>query len=135
MTPAGPRELPPFRRPWVIPLPNSGDAVVQAVHVYGVDATDARQLSAACAAARKEARLLCEVFRHIPELREARLVATAEQIGIRETRRVLGEHVVSLEDMVAGRRHPDGICLASFNVDIHPIKPADRDSARKTHYY
>ena len=123
-------KLPPFRRPWVIPLPNSGDAVVQAVHVYGVDATDARQLSAACTAARKEARLLCEIFRQIPELREARLVATAEQIGIRETRRVVGGYVVSLEDMVAGRRHPDGICLASFGVDIHPIKPADRDHAR-----
>ena len=123
-------ELPPFRRPWVIPLPHSGDAVVQAVHVYEVDATDARQLSAACIAARKEAQLLARIFRHIPELRGARLVATAEQIGIRETRRVLGGHVVSLDDMVQGRRHPDGICLATFNVDIHPIRPADGDHAR-----
>ena len=123
-------ELPPFRRPWIIPLPNTGDAVVQAVHVYQVDATDARQLSAACVAARKEASLLCRVFRQIPELRDARLVATAEQIGIRETRRVMGDYVVTLDDMVAGRRHPDGICTATFNVDIHPIKPADGDHAR-----
>jgi len=123
-------ELPPFRRPWIIPLPGSGDAVVQAVHVYGVDATDARQLSAACVAARKEAHLLCRIFRQIPELRDARLVATAEQIGIRETRRVLGGYVVTLDDLVAGRRHPDGICTATFNIDIHPIKPADGDHAR-----
>jgi len=122
--------LPPFRRPWVIPLPGTGDAVVQAVHVYGVDATDARQLSAACVAARREAHLLCRIFRQIPELRDARLVATAEQIGIRETRRVQGEYVVTLEDLVAGRRQPDGICTATFNIDIHPIRQADGDHAR-----
>ncbi|HUT34880.1 MAG TPA: FAD-dependent oxidoreductase [Planctomycetota bacterium] len=124
-------QVPPFCRPWIINLPGSGDAVVQLVHVYEVDATDARQLSAACVAARREARQVAELFRHIPELRDARLVATAEQIGVRETRRVLGEYVVTLDDMVAGRRHPDGICLASFNVDIHPLRPADRDHARR----
>ena len=120
--------LPPFVRPWIIPLPTPGDAVVQLVHVYDVDATDARQLSAAYGAARREARHVCdEVFRHIPELGDAHLVQTAEQMGVRETRRILGDAVVSLDDLLEGRRHPDGICTATFGIDIHPIRAADHD--------
>jgi len=123
-------QLPPFRRPWIIPLPGSGDAVVQAVHVYGVDATDPRQLSAAYVAARKEAQLLVRILRHIPELSDVRLVATAEQMGVRETRRVQGVYEMTLDDLVDGRRHPDGICLVTFGIDIHPIRPVDADHAR-----
>lgn len=123
-------QLPPFRRPWIIPLPGTGDAVVQAVHVYGVDATDARQLSAAYVAARKEAQLLVRIFRHIPALRDVRLVTTAEQMGVRETRRVVGRYEVTLEDVVEGRRHPDGVCLVTFGIDIHPIRSQDADHAR-----
>ena len=124
-------ELPPFVRPWIIPLPTPGDAVVQLVHVYGVDAADARQLSAAYVAGRREARhVFEEIFRHIPELGDVRLVQTAEQMGVRETRRIMGGYVVSLDDLTEGRRHADGICTATFGIDIHPIRPADRDHAK-----
>jgi len=43
---------------------------------------------------------------------------------------VLGHYVVSLDDLVEGRRHPDGICTATFGIDIHPIRAADRDHAK-----
>jgi len=124
-------EVPPFAHPWIIPLPTPGDAVAQLVHVYGMDATDARQLSEACRAARREAMQVAELFRHVPELSEARLVSTAEQLGVRETRRVMGEYVVSLDDLLEGRRHDDGICLVSFPVDIHPLFPGEDDRSKR----
>ena len=37
----------PFRNGWVIQLPAKGDAVVQHTHVYGLDATDAADLTKA----------------------------------------------------------------------------------------
>ena len=40
-------------------------------------------------------------------------------IGVRETRRITGEYVISEEDIREGRKQPDGICDVRFGVDIH----------------
>jgi hypothetical protein len=51
------------------------------------------------------------------------VVATCEQIGVREGRRIHGHYTVSTEDIVRGARHADGICHVTFNVDIHSLDP------------
>ena len=40
-------------------------------------------------------------------------------IGVRESRRITGEYVVSDEDLKNGRRQPDSVCTVHFGVDIH----------------
>ena len=47
------------------------------------------------------------------------VVATAEQIGIREGRRIHGRYLVSRDDLISGARHPDAVARVTFNVDIH----------------
>jgi len=49
----------------------------------------------------------------------ARVVATAEQIGIREGRRIHGRYSVTVEDLREGRVQPDAVCKVSFPVDVH----------------
>ena len=44
---------------------------------------------------------------------------TASVIGVRESRRIKGRYVLSLDDILNGRRHPDGICICAFAIDIH----------------
>jgi hypothetical protein len=55
----------------------------------------------------------------LPGFRDCRLLDTAATVGVRETRRIVGEHVLSLEDLQSGRYFPDTIALAGYPVDIH----------------
>lgn len=51
------------------------------------------------------------------------LVATPEQIGTREGRRVHGRHTVSAEEMRIGVRHEDAVCRVSYWIDVHSTDP------------
>jgi hypothetical protein len=109
-----------FERPWAIHLPNPGEVAVQLTHVRGVDATDARDLTRAEIEGRRQTQAVVEFLtRHVSEFRNAYLIETAAQIGVRETRRILGDYVLTLEDLIAAKKFDDGIATASFGVDIH----------------
>ena len=47
------------------------------------------------------------------------LVATAEQIGVRDGRRIAGRYQVTQDDLVKGARHHDGVARVTFGVDVH----------------
>ena len=55
------------------------------------------------------------------------VVATAEQIGVRDGRRIHGRYVVTKEDLNLAARHPDAVARVSFGVDIHAKSKADND--------
>ncbi len=46
----------------------------------------------------------------------------APMVGIRETRRIVGEYVLTLEDILECRTFPDAICRNHYPVDIHSPK-------------
>lgn len=50
------------------------------------------------------------------------VISTAAQIGIRETRRVVGKYVLTKEDVLAGRTFDDEIAKCSYPIDIHDPK-------------
>lgn len=89
-------------------------------HEYGVSAIDGQQMTNATLRAR------AELFRAVEALRGLggpftglRLIASAEQIGIREGRRIQGRYRLTRDDLLAGRRFPDAVARASFNIDVH----------------
>ena len=93
-------------------------------HEYGVKATDAAALSAATVRAR------AEISRVVAALRQLggpwagmQVVASAEQIGIREGRRLHGRYTVTRDDLLAGARHADAVTRPTFGVDIHALTP------------
>ncbi len=49
----------------------------------------------------------------------ARLLSTAMHIGIRESRRVIGEYVLTEEDLVSLARFEDAIATSNYAIDIH----------------
>lgn len=57
--------------------------------------------------------------KYMPQFRHAILEQTAPCIGVRETRRIMGEYELTLDDILEGRMHEDGICTCAFNIDIH----------------
>ena len=55
----------------------------------------------------------------VPGFERAHLVDIATQIGIRESRRILGEHLLQESELLEGVRFPDAIAQGTYPVDIH----------------
>ncbi|MFM9031724.1 MAG: FAD-dependent oxidoreductase [Opitutaceae bacterium] len=89
-------------------------------HEYGILAFDAAKVTEATLRARIE---LGRIVRGLRQLggpwAGLQLVATPEQIGVRDGRRIRGRYLVQREDLVAGARHADAVVRATFPVDIH----------------
>lgn len=89
-------------------------------HEYGVKPFDADGLTKATVHGRRE------VFDVVRSLRKSggvwegfQVVATAEQIGIRDGRRIHGRYKMDREDLIVGRKHLDSVVTPTFGVDIH----------------
>lgn len=91
-------------------------------HLFDVDATDPRNLTHSLMRGRQLA------YQHHQALREycpsrcadSYLAATGTLLGIRETRRILGDYVLTADDHRNRRRFSDEIALNSFFLDSHP---------------
>ncbi|RKX35698.1 MAG: FAD-dependent oxidoreductase [Verrucomicrobia bacterium] len=87
------------------------------IHRAGIKGAE---LSAAEIEGRRQLRQIVEVLRaEVPIFRNAKLHSIAPQIGVRESRRILGRAYVTLDDYRAGRRFADGIERVNYPVDIH----------------
>lgn len=85
--------------------------------VNGIDPWD---LTHAQIEGRKAIRRLVEFCRrYLPGCEEAYLVLTAPMVGVRESRRIVGDYVLSLEDIKAARKFPDAVARNRYPVDIH----------------
>jgi len=97
---------------------------LMANHQYGVSATSAAQITEATIRGRAEVNRLVDALRRLGDpWKNLQLVATAEQIGVREGRRIHGLYTVSTDDLVQGVRHDDAVCRVTFGVDIHSPNP------------
>lgn len=90
-------------------------------HLFHVDNTDPANVSAALIAGRKMAMAyrdaLAEFFPSC--FGNAFLVGTGSVVGIRETRRVIGDYVLSVRDYVERCSFEDEICRNSYFIDVH----------------
>jgi len=90
-------------------------------HLFLVDNTKPDSISHAVVQGRKIAdayrRALAEF---LPEaFGNAFLVSTGAQIGIRETRRIVGDYLLNLDDYLKRRTFDDEICRNSYPIDVH----------------
>jgi 2-polyprenyl-6-methoxyphenol hydroxylase-like FAD-dependent oxidoreductase len=90
-------------------LPLSGEITMQIVD-QDVDALDLGDATRAELAAREQAWQYLEAFRdHMPGWDRAYLVATGPQIGVRESRHLVGRTTLTREDVVSARRRPEAV--------------------------
>ena len=98
---------------------------LMANHEYGFRATNADDVTQATLRARAEIQNIVQSLRRSGGAwSRVALVATAEQIGTREGRRILGRYTLTHEDLTLGRQQPDAICSPTFCVDVHSTNPA-----------
>lgn len=89
-------------------------------HVFDIDGTDAAQLSQAMIEGRRLIRHLTDFVRkYLPGCENAFLVTSGVQIGVRETRRIHGDYVLTLDDYLARRSFDDEIARNAYYIDIH----------------
>jgi hypothetical protein len=85
-----------------------------------VDATDARQLSAAEVEGRRQIVEYLRFLRaEVPGFEAAELVEIAPQVGIRESRRIVGAYALTGEDVLGGAHFDDVIGLNSWPAEQH----------------
>ena len=84
------------------------------------DATDTISMTEAELEGRRQVRELLALFkRRAPRFRDAYLMKMAAQIGVRESRRVMGEYVLDEADILEARKCDDGIARSRYSIDIH----------------
>lgn len=85
-----------------------------------VDATDALQLSAAEVEGRRQIVEYMRFLRaEVPGFEAAEISELAAQVGVRETRRIVGAYRLGGEDVLGGARFDDVIGLNAWPVEVH----------------
>jgi len=98
--------------------PRDGVVFSLLVQLFDVDATDPWALSAAEAEGRRQVAEYARFLRaRVPGYERATLVSTATRIGVRETRRIQGEYVLTEQDVLSARRFPDAIARCGAPIE------------------
>ncbi len=110
-----PRELVSF---FSSPFPD--EVSVNMTRVVDIDPLDPEDLTRAEIEARAQAMQLLGFFRRdVPGFANARIAATATQIGIRESRRIVGAYTLTRDDVLHARTFDDAVARSAYPIDIH----------------
>ena len=95
--------------------------VINATQVNYVDGTRVRDLTQAELEGRRQVEpILAFLKKHAPGFQDAYVSGMPAVIGVRETRRILGDDYLTVKELVTGKQWPNGVVRkASFGIDIH----------------
>ncbi|MEQ8553072.1 MAG: FAD-dependent oxidoreductase [Cyclobacteriaceae bacterium] len=120
---------PSYLKPGLYPI-RKDMFMIMANHEYGFSPLNVIEVSKATIQARKEVNNIVDALRSNGGIwGNVRLVATGEQIGTREGRRIHGLYTVTKEDLVKGARFEDAVCRVTFGVDVHSVSHSDEKSS------
>jgi hypothetical protein len=112
-----------------------GEINVNATRIANVDGTDAFDLSRAQLEAHHQAWSIYQFLKEsFPGFEDSYILNTAPQIGVRETRRVVGEYTLTDDDILSARRFEDCIGLSASPIDIHQPDTEGEFTWRKTDF-
>ena len=85
------------------------------------DSTDPDDWTQAEIQGRKDAWTMFNLWQaELPEFAESYFMTSGPTAGARESRRILGDYVLTGDDVAEGRRHDDVIVLGAWRLDRHP---------------
>ena len=89
-------------------------------HVAGLDGLDVEDLTRAEIEGRRQALAIYRFFRkHVAGCERCVIATTANHIGVRETRRIVGDYSLTREDVLSGRKFEDSIGCSTSWIDLH----------------
>lgn len=114
--------LPYYYGPGVMFLYHKSEVYIHGVRVPA-NPTDAADLSRAEMQGRADAWAMFEAWKqNVPGFEEAYFIEAYPWIGVRESRRLIGQYVLSEEDLMQGHRFDDAIATGCWYLDLHPNK-------------
>jgi len=100
--------------------PFAGIVMVHMTRIPNVDATDPVALTAAEIEGRRQVREYHRFLRdRVPGFEASVVVGTSPSIGVRESRRVIGDYQLTREDVLTARRFEDEIGLCGAPIEDH----------------
>jgi len=97
------------------------------VYIHGIrvpaNPTDAADLTRAEMQGRADAWAMFQAWkRDVPGFEQSYFIEAYPWIGVRESRRIVGQYVLKEEDLMKGKRFDDAIATGCWYLDLHPNK-------------
>ena len=105
--------------------------MLNAGHIFRMNAVRGRSLSEGMMRGRRLVQEFLAFYRnYVPGCEHAELVTTGSLMGVRESRRIVGEYELNYGDFIAKRQFPDQIGVYNAPVDIHVYDDTDAEYQR-----
>jgi len=101
-----------------------GEWALSKWEIEGVDPSDPLSVSntlVECQLAAFEVVQFCRC--HLPGFEKCRISRLPDVLGTRESRRIIGDYVLTGDDVLSARKFDDGIATACFFIDFHDSPP------------
>jgi hypothetical protein len=115
-------ELPMFYGPGVMFMFGPNEIYVHGIRVPA-DASDPAELTRAEMQGRADAWAMFEAWkRDVPGFEKSYFMCASPFIGVRETRRIVGQHVLTEDEIMATKAFDDAVATGCWYLDQHPNK-------------
>jgi hypothetical protein len=116
----------PFEIMIALETMHRGRYFINTLRQTGIDGTQVEDVTRGLIEGRQQAHRLFRLMQQfVPGFAKARLVQTAPVLGIRETRRIVGDYQVTTDDLIQGRQFDDTIALSGYQWDMaDPKRPS-----------
>jgi ribulose 1,5-bisphosphate synthetase/thiazole synthase len=99
---------------------NPNTVSINMTRVQGLSGADAWDLTKAEIEARKQIKkAFVFLKKYIPGFEKSYIVRTPSKIGVRETRHIIGDYLIDVDDIINCSHYQDSIALSGFPMDIH----------------
>lgn len=106
-------------------------ATLNAGHVFNLNPLSVRSLSDGMVFGRRLAEEYAEFYRrYVPGCEQLELLTTAPVMGVRDSRRIVGEFELTIDDFLARRQFSDQIAVYNRPTDVHPSDTSRKEYER-----
>ncbi len=100
--------------------PYRDKVLVDSTRVNRVNATDVWDLSRACVENLRQVRMIAAFLKkYVPGFEHSRVEQSGTTVYVRESRRILGDYILTGDDLLEGRKFDDVVARGAYCIDIH----------------
>ena len=105
---------------------------INCTQIADVDATDPRKLSATVPTFFRQIQTAMRFLqRRVPGFEDAQFSGVASKVGVRETRRIVGEFVLTEADVLEARKREDVVAKGGHEIDLFAVTSHRRQTIRE----
>lgn len=108
-------------------FPGRDDVGINLTRVHGIDGTNPRDVSRGEVLTQLQTlESIAFLRKYVPGFETCYLVSAPHQLGVRETRHIVGSYTLTRQDVMDGRDFDDQVGRGAYPLDIHDVAPGER---------